>query len=141
MPNQRTIINASNIPLNTISGSIPQMGVTLADWFQNVTFGQVTKTTIGYQVQETLIEIHFWGLVMSDTGRDLDIRPSGERQWNNIIVYAQSAPAGAIMGLIPDDVIDFEGTRYRVMKKQNFALYGYVRFEMTENYIGDLPTP
>lgn len=141
MPNQRTILNACNIPLNTISGSIPQMGVTLADWFQKLTFGQVTKSIIGYQVDETITEINFWGLVMPDSGRDLDVRPSGERQWNTITVYAQSAPSSAIMGLIPDDVIVFQGTRYRVMKKQNFAIYGYVRFSLTENYTGDLPTP
>jgi len=33
------------------------------------------------------------------------------------------------------------GTQYRVMLKQNFALYGYVRFEMSQDYTGSVPTP
>lgn len=137
-----TIGNASNIPLNTQSGSIPNMGTALLDWFQYITFGQITKTTVGFQVSEALMNINFWGIVQPLSGRQLNMKPEGQRKWAWSEIYAQSAPAGAIVSLNVDDVITYQTKQFRIMTRREYALYGYVYFEMVEDYVfSGPPTP
>lgn len=137
-----TIGNASNIPLNIQTGSIPNMGGALLDWFQNLTFGLVTKTTTGYQVEEIVTDVSFWGLVQPLTGRALELKPEGQRMWNWICVYAQSSPHGAVIDLKIDDVVIFLGTQYRVMADRQFSLYSYIYYELVEDYSASgPPTP
>lgn len=136
-----TIGNASNIPLNTQSGSIPNMGTALLDWFQYITFGQITKTTVGFQVSEALMNINFWGIVQPLSGRQLNMKPEGQRKWNWIEVFAQASPAGAVLDLSIDDVIVYLGIQYRVMTRRQYALYSYVYYEFAQDYTGSVPTP
>ena len=65
-----TIGNGCNIPLNLQTGTIPNIQAALLDWFQYLTFGQVTKTTVGYQVKEVVTDINFWGVVVPMGGRE-----------------------------------------------------------------------
>ena len=136
-----TIGNACNIPLNLQQGTIPNVQGALFDWFQDLTFGQLTKTTVDFQVVETVVNIAFWGVVVPMGGRELILKPEGQRQWNWSSVYAQAAPGGAIMALKADDIIIFLGTQYRVMTRKEHALYGFVVYEIVEDYIGSVPTP
>jgi hypothetical protein len=135
------IKNGSNIPINALAGTVPDVSVALLDWFQYLTFGLITKTIVAFQLNETITNISFWGFVQPYKGRTLKIRSSGERDWDYLECFAQSAPGNAMLSLNADDIILYAGTRYRVMLKEDFPLYGYVRFELTENYTGDVPTP
>lgn len=136
-----TILNAANIPLNVQTGTIPNMGVALLDWFQYLTFTKIVKTTVAFQLVETPTNINFWGLITPTYGRDLHIESKGQRQWNRIEVFAQAGPTGSMLDLNPDDVIFYDGIQYRVMNKKNYANFGYVHFQLQQDYTGSGPNP
>lgn len=136
-----TIGNGCNVPVNSRSGSIPNMFDAMSDWFQRLTFQLITKTTVGFQVNETVSDINFWGIVQPLKGRELSMKPEGQRAWNGISVYAQALPSGALLDLKIDDRIAFAGINYRVITQRNFALYSFAYYELVEDYTGDVPTP
>lgn len=136
-----TILNAANIPLDKMTGTIPNMGIALLDWFQFLTFTKIVKTTVAYQLVETPTNISFWGLITPVYGRYLHIQEKGERKWNRIQVFAQAGPTDSMLDLNPDDVILYDGIQYRVVVKKNYEIYGYVHFELTQDYTRSGPNP
>lgn len=136
-----TIGNASNIPLNQQSGTVPSLGTSLLDWFQQITFGKITKVIDGYQTVETVVNIVFQGVVQPLSGVHLDMKPEGEQRWNWISVMTAASPAGAVLDLAVDDIIIYLGVEYRVMTKRDYSLYSYVYYELVQDYTGSVPTP
>lgn len=125
-----------NIPLNKATGSVPDVGSALLDWFQPLVFGIVTKVTEGFQVVETVENISFMGVIQPLTARQLLLKPEGQRAWTWYWVHAQPS-----LELEVDAVIAYEGTQYRVMAKKDYDIYGYVEYELCEDYTGAGPTP
>ena len=74
--------NAKDTPLNQQQGTVPQMGSALLDWFQQMTFGIVTKTLKNFQVIEDMQEIVFQGVWQPFTSRQLLLKPEGQRSWS-----------------------------------------------------------
>lgn len=134
-----TIANGCNVPLNEQTGSIPDMGGAMLDWFQLLTFSQVVKTVVNYQVVETENQIDFWGVIMPLKHRDLEILPIGQRAWTWLNVYAQTAPNGSVLTLNVDDVGVFRGVQTRVMARKNYANYGYVNYHWVQDWTGSGP--
>lgn len=128
------IQNGSNVPLNQMQGSVPNVSGAMLDWFQQVTFMVVTKTTTAFQVVEAGAAIVFWGVVQPLTGRKLEIKPEGQRNWNWIWVHSQIQ-----LPLTTDDVIQYLGIQYRVMGQKDYSLYGYYEYELVEDYTNSGP--
>lgn len=130
-----TIANAADVPLNVRTGTIPNMGTVLLDWFQNLTYEPVVKTVTAFQVVETATPISFWGIVQPLSGRQIALKPEGQRTWNWIAIYAQQQ-----LSLTTDDVIIFLGKQYRVMSQKSFELYSYFYYELVEDWTGSGPS-
>lgn len=131
-----TIRNAKDTPLNAQQGTIPDVGGALRNWFQYSVFGVVTKTTVNFQVVETVVDTPFRGVVQPMTGRQLMIKPEGERSWNWITVHSDP-----VLDLKTDSIIIYLGTQFRVMAKKDFEIYGYVYYELVSDWTGSGPTP
>lgn len=129
-----TIRNGKNYSVSKQTGTIPNMSDAMYDWFQYLTFEQVVKTVTAFQVIETTTPISFWGILQPLTGRDLIMKPEGQRKWNWIMVHSQTQ-----LPLGPDDVIIFSSTQYRVMTSKNHSLYSYFYYELIEDYEGSGP--
>jgi hypothetical protein len=137
-----TIANGANVPLNVQQGTTPNMGVALLDYFQLMTFTQIVKTVVAFQLIETPTNITFWGIIQPLQGRQLQMKPEGQRSWNWTSVYAQAGPVGSVLSLLPDEIIIYLGRQYRVMTARSYAIYGYVYYELVEDYSGSgPPTP
>ena len=130
-----TILNGKNIPLNQQTGTVPNVSGALLDWFQPMTFGVVTKVE-GVQIQETVVETAFQGVIQPLDGRTLMQKPEGERKWNWLQVHAHTQ-----LALNIDDTIIYLSVQYRVMKFKDFSIYGYHYFELCEDYSGSGPVP
>lgn len=135
----RTIANAANVPLNVQSGSIPNVGGAILDWLQQMVFTIVSKHTVGYQLIETSIDVSFWGVVQPLSGRQLQMKPEGQRSWKWISIFAQCDPEGALLTLKPDEVIRFLNKNYRIINAKNYSIYGYIEYDLVEDYIGSGP--
>ncbi len=128
------IKNGSNTPLNQNSGTLPDMSGALQNWFMPMTFGLVTKTVIDFQVVETMTPINFMGVIQPLSGRDLMMKPEGQRSWNWIMVHSNPS-----LDLLPDSVINYLGVQYRVMVKKNYKLYQYKYYELVQDFTGSGP--
>ena len=136
-----TITNASSIPLNMQTGTVPNMGDSLRDWFQPLTLGLITKTTEAFRLIETITELSFWGLIQPLSNQSLTVRPKGQRQWTSLELYMQAAPNSALISLNLDDLVVYNSVNYRVMAQKDYSLYSYRYYELISDYTGEVPTP
>lgn len=138
MSGPATIQNGANIPLNFQQGTVPNMGESLTDWFQKMSFIQIVKIGVGFELLETPTVTTFWGIVMPLSPRDLKILPEGERAWTLFKLYAQP-----VLTLQVDDVItftSFNNKQTRVMSRENYAIYSYVSYTLCQDFTGSGPT-
>lgn len=129
-----TIANASNIPLDARSGTIPNMRDALKNWFQYLTFSKVTKSVEAFQAVETREDISFWGLIQVYTDKQLLLKPEGQRSWSWFKVFAQAEPAGAVIQLDVDDIIFYRGVQTRVMALKEWALHSYIEYDWVQDW-------
>lgn len=133
MANQ-PIYSAKNVPLNQNSGTMPDVSDALLDWFQPMTFLTITKTVVNFEVKEVSTATNFLGVWQPMTAQKLLLKPEGQRAWLWFTVHAQPG-----LELIPDEVITYLGTQYRVMQKWDWILDGYVEYHLVNNYTGSGP--
>ncbi len=127
--------NAKNIPLNAQPGTLPDVSGAMLNWFQPCVFGVVVKTEVNYQVVETMENIQFQGVVQPLSAKRLMMKPEGQQAWTWLWVHAEPT-----LKLNTDQVITYLGVQYRVMALKNYEAYGYVEYELVEDYTGSGPT-
>ncbi len=130
-----TIANGKNTPVNKQTGTIPNVGIAMLDWFQPMVFGVVTKATIGFQVVETVVDTKFLGVLQPLSSRALELKPEGQRAWTWLRLHSQP-----VLSLNVDDVVIYQGKQTRVMARKNFTLYGYIEYELVQDWTGSGPT-
>lgn len=128
------IPNAKNTPLNQNSGTVPNVGGAMLDWFQPMVFGVVTKTVIDNQVVEDMESINFLGVWQPFSQRDLSILPEGQRAWSWYWLHADPS-----LSLEVDMIVNYLGKQYRVKALKNYTLYGYMEYQLIEDYTGSGP--
>ena len=129
------IKNARNIPLSQQTGTLPSMRDAMANWFQPLKFTQVIKSIVNYKNVETLKVKCFNGVIQPMKAQELMMRPDGQRAWIWKTVHAYPD-----LVLVPDDIIIIQGVKYRVMDKTDYTEYGYVVYNIVQNYTGDETT-
>lgn len=128
------ISNGKDRPLNTDAGTMPDVSGALMDWFQPMVFAIVTKTVSGFQAVETKTDINFQGVLQPMSGRQLMMKPEGQRKWNWFQLHAEPG-----LTLTPDDVVFYLGVQYRVMSQKDYRLNGYVEYTLVNDYTGAGP--
>lgn len=129
------IQNGRNTPLNANSGTVPNVGDALLDWFQPMIFGVVTKTVQNFQAVETQVQVNFQGVIQPLTERQLMLKPEGQRAWSWFWVHADPS-----LILETDSDIVYLGKQYRVMSNKDYSLYGYIEYHLVQDYTGSGPT-
>lgn len=124
-----TIFNAKDRPL-TYSG-LPQVGEVLPSWFQTLTFDVVTKAIVNYDVEETIFTITTQGVRQPMSAQQLSIKPEGQRAWKWETLHCLPD-----VKLKVDDIVIFDGVKYRVMERWNWAEYGYMEYHICQAYEG-----
>lgn len=128
------IDNAANRPLFYKSGTVPDVSGAIQDYYQYMVFTRVVKTVQNFQVVETPTAINFRGLIEPFTEKRLEMKPEGQRQWSWFEVTSDAS-----LQLVPDEVITYQNVQYRVMSLKNMQLYGYMQYEIVQDYIGSGP--
>lgn len=129
------IKNAANTPLNENSGTLPDVSGAMLNWFQPMIFGIVSKVISGFQVVESMVEINFMGVWQPLSGRQLMLKPEGQRAWS--WWWLHSDPS---LDLKVDDVVVYKSKQYRVMAKKNYSLYQYIEYHLVTDWTGSGPT-
>ena len=123
------IINAKDKPL-TYTG-LPQVGEVLPSWFQPLVFDVVTKSLVDYEVQEVIRTVHTQGVRQPMNAQQLAIKPEGQRSWKWETIHCLPD-----VKLRVDDIIIFDGVKYRIMERWNWAEYGYLEYHICQAYEG-----
>jgi hypothetical protein len=124
---QAVIGNASERPLP--HGSLPNMASAMMDYFVPLTFIKIEKRIENHIAKEIPTEVSFYGVRQPLTPQELFLKPEGQRAWKWEQIFTLPSVILAV-----DDKITFEGTPYRVMKKADFKEYGYVQYEIAQDY-------
>ena len=107
------------------------MGEVLPSWFQPLTFDLVTKTVVDYEVQEVRQTIQTQGVRQPMSAKQLEIKPEGQRAWQWETIHCLPD-----VKLKVDDIVIFDGVRYRVMQKWDWSEYGYLEYHIHQAYEG-----
>jgi hypothetical protein len=129
-----TIANGANRPLFDKSGTVPDLSGALQDYFQNMTFDQITKTTKDFQVVETTTPVNFRGVIMPLSDRQLFLKPEGQRAWTWFLLYSDP-----VLQLNVDDVVLWKGVQTRVMALKDWGLNGYIEYHLVQDWTGSGP--
>ena len=123
------IINGKDTPLASSFNTLPDVSDVLPGWFQNLTFQLVTKTLVDYEVVESLTTINTQGVRQPMSAQRISIKPEGQRAWKWETIHCLPD-----VKLNIDDIIIFDGVKYRVQHKWNWSEYGYLEYEICQAY-------
>jgi len=130
-----TIQNGNLTPINVKTGTIPDMGGALLNWFQPMVFAVVEKLKIGFQVVEIGNPVYFRGVIQPFSDTKLALLPQGQRSWSYFTVHA--APS---LRLQVDSVVVYNCKRYRVLSRINHTIYNYIEYSMVEDWTHSGPS-
>ena len=123
------IINGKDIPLNLASVQLPDMSAALGDLMQPMSFVRIDKTNLDGLVQEIQFPIVTRGVRGPWSPQKLAILPEGQRAWR-----WETITALADLILKPDDRILWDGIYFRIMAKTDYKEYGYVQYDIAQDY-------
>lgn len=130
-----TISNAANTPLTIRTGTVPDVSGALEDWMQPMSFQQLVKTVEGFQAVENTAPLDFFGVIQPLNSRTLLMKPEGQRAWTWLLLHADPS-----LRLNVDDVVVYLGVQTRVMGRKNNSIYGYIEYELVQDWTGAGPT-
>ncbi len=125
------IVPASSRSVQDAANSLPSMRGTVTGWFQSLILSRVKKAIVDREAKETVWKQQCFGVLQPFSPRQLSIKPEGERRW--IWVMLHTTPD---VDLQPDEEFFIKGVRYRVMSTNNYNDYGYVQYELVQDYQG-----
>lgn len=129
------IHDAAGVLLTANPGTLPSMLDAMLDWFQPMTFTTIVKTIVNFQVIETATNVNFYGVWQPFTAQQLMMKAEGQRMWKWFTVHSDPT-----LVLIPDEVVTYQGTQYRVKEKLDYTSYSYVEYHLIQDYTGAGPT-
>jgi hypothetical protein len=135
MADQPPIFNAKDRPIDVATGSLPNVNAAMNGWYQPMTFGIVTKTVEGFQAVETMVPFTFRGVIQPLAPRQIAYKPEGQRAWTWLMLHSDPS-----LKLQVDDVVSYLGKQTRVAARKDYTIYGYVYYELVQDWTGAGPT-
>lgn len=126
-----TIKNGRDTPINQQTGTTPNMIDTLRNWYQPITFVQLVKNVENFQLEEFSNTINFHGVIQPLKPRELMMKPEGQRTWSWFELHADP-----VLTLQVDDIVKYNGVKTRVMARTDYTLYGYVYYQIVQDWVG-----
>jgi hypothetical protein len=132
MPPTLGVASANTLSVQDAATALPSMSETITGWFVPLTLIRVVKTVADFETKEVRREINCLGMVQPFGPRELRMKPEGQRSWNWQMLH--TTPDVALKN---DEEFTIRGTRYRVMSQQNWSAYGYISYELVQDYNGN----
>jgi hypothetical protein len=99
-------------------------------WAQQLEFVVVSKDIENFEIQENYITRRVLGTKQPLKAQALTIKPEGQRSWKWYELHLTPQ-----VKINVDDFIRFGcNDQYRVMAKEDFSEYGYVRYEIAQGF-------
>lgn len=129
------MFNAKDRPLNQTATAVPDVSGGILNYFKPLVLIQITTEVVRFQASPTPKRIWSQGMVQAFSGRQLALKPEGERAWLwNTLFTLPGIPLKA------GDEVEIPATpsprNFRVMRVTGDADYGFLQYEVVENYTG-----
>ena len=113
------------------NSNMPKVGQNSISLFQDkLKLIKITQTMNEGDVQKTETSISFFGAIQPLQGRQLELKPEGSRVWGWWQVHCLDSPNNMDV----NDLIEWQGNRYKIMEKTPYDASGYVEYHVVEKY-------
>lgn len=112
------------------TGPFPAVGGVLAGWKNTMTFRKITDTVVDGINVKTPADYPFEGVFQPMPPREIYFKSEGQRSWK----WWQLWTTTDYDINIGDDIEDFNGVIYRVVKSSGWGQAGYNQFDLVEDY-------
>jgi len=113
------------------SNDLPDMSQGVQMFFQNIVIELIYKQNDHGFLDETPTVIKTQGVRVTQTSRQLAMKPEGERKWKWSTLFMVPDPKRSLK---EDDRLKIHGIKYRVMSDTSNLEYGVASFELIEDY-------
>lgn len=108
---------------------LPKIKVALNGWESNITLNKLTSALVDYENVNTVEEISFKGVVQPLTAEALRLKPLESRSWEWLMIHTRTYSE-----LETNDLIEYNGKKFKVMAKNDYNLNGYYEYHLVKNY-------
>jgi hypothetical protein len=123
------ITNASSLPLTSAS-NLPNVQGALDNWLVKMLIGTIVKSTIDFQLSETVSWVEYQVVLQPFTTKKLQVKPEGQRAW----AWWELHIKGTDQEFCLDDQIFIKDKKCRIMQKFEWASYGYTEYQVVEDF-------
>lgn len=116
-------------PLKTAQNGLPDLSSALPGIFYPITAVTITKTPVDGIVQEIETSVATKGVIQPLTAQEVAMKPEGQRTWKWMDLHCLPD-----LILKPDDIVEIDALRYRVMAVYDLRQYGFMHYELGQNY-------
>lgn len=111
------------------SSGLPNMSSTIIGWFQPIRFGKVIKSIVDFEEVSSIDYVDTEGAVQPYQPEVIEIQPEGVRNWEWQEIHCLPN-----FDVNINEFIKYKEKLYKVMKRENFTEYGYIRYLIEESY-------
>ena len=119
----------SPLPLNKLSG-MPQMQGAFAGWTSKITLDVRTQTVKDGIVCNIDKTVTFQGVIQPLSAKAISLKPEGQRAWQWLQIHCVSGS----LNLDVNDLIVFNGIKYKIMAQNDYSLNGYIEYHSIYDY-------
>lgn len=122
------IRNANTRPISRSFGPFVMRGA-ISGLSRSLSLAKVTQKIVDGRVEEVETPLVTQGVIQPLGLRELELKPEGERSWQWYTIHATTD-----LVLQTEDVVGYNGERYRVMNTGGYSDYGFVKYEVVKSY-------
>lgn len=123
------IYSANTKPVSVMASPLPNMSATVRSYFRPMKLVRVQKTVGGFEVAEERVELDCQGTIQPFSARELKLKAEGQRSWNWQMLHTTPD-----VDMKNDEEFIYRGTRYRVMSQSGYSDFGYISYELVQDY-------
>lgn len=111
--------------------ALPNLSSAIKAWFMQIDLIITSKSIENFEIVESTYLKKSFGVRQPLSPQKLAIKPEGQRSWK-----WQELHLLPDTKLNIDDVVKFDrtGEQYRVIAKEDFSQYGYIRYELAQGF-------
>ena len=111
------------------NGKLPNMSMTILDWFQPITFGIIKTSLVDYEKKITIEYVDTHGVVQPYKPEPLEIQQAGVRSWSWLMIHCLPD-----LQLYNNEYIMYENIRYKILQRNDYNKYGYIEYIACEAF-------
>ncbi len=116
-------------PLKLAQNGLPQLDIALDGVVYPLTAVRICKSLVDGFLQEIETKTETKGVIQPLSAQEVAIKPEGQRTWKWMDLYCHTD-----LLMNPDDIVAIDGVRYRVMAVYEYRHYGFMHYELAQNY-------